>query len=150
MPSGFSFLPSFLLLSIMLFVLGRHVLMPRAQTVDEASTPCCGEVDTTAPRQLDFPYYSLRDGFTSTVLLVSDLPKPLDFILAVHSRSGQTVFAPAMTIQPQEKLPVKLAELLASLGADLTGDFSEGSVSVYFNGPAMPLAGQLKTSVQIA
>ena len=118
----------------------------RAQTEQATSTPCCGQVDETAPRELDFPYYSLRDGFSSTVLLVSDLPKPLDFILAVHSRSGQTLLAPSMTIQPQQKLPIDLAALLVSMGADPTGDFAEGSVSVYFNGPIMPLAGQLTMS----
>jgi hypothetical protein len=92
---------------------------------------------------MEFPYYSLRDGFNSTVLLVSDSPKPLDFVMAVRSRSGRTVLAPAMTIQPQEKLAIDLSELLAAQGADITGDFSEGSVAVYFNGTIMPLAGQL-------
>lgn len=118
----------------------------RAQTEQATSPPCCGQVDETAPRELDFPYCTLRDGFSSTVLLVSDLPKPLDFILAVHSRSGQTLVAPSMTIQPQQKLPIDLAALLASMGADPTGDFAEGSVSVYLNGPMMPLAGQLTMS----
>ncbi|MBZ5545525.1 MAG: hypothetical protein LAO07_17905, partial [Acidobacteriia bacterium] len=92
---------------------------------------------------MEFPYYSLRDGFNSTVLLVSASPKPLDFVMAVRSRSGQTILAPAMTIQPQEKLNVDLGQLLASQGADVAGDFSEGSVAVYFNGTIMPLAGQL-------
>ena len=133
-------LPSFLLLSVMLFVFGRDVLFPRAQTTESALAPCCGE---EAPRQLEFPYYSLRDGFNSTLLLVSDSSKPLDFVLALHSRSGQTLLAPGLTIQPQEKLPIDLGALLTSLAADVTGDFAEGSVSVYFNGTIMPLAGQL-------
>jgi hypothetical protein len=124
-------LPSFLLLSIVLFVLGRHVPLPRAQTIEEAPAACCSE---EAPRQMEFPYYSLEDGFNSTLLLVSDSPKSLDFVMAVRSRSGQTLLAPAMTIQPQEKLPIDLRGLLAQLGADTTGDFAEGSVSVYFNG----------------
>jgi hypothetical protein len=101
--------------------------MPRGQTVDEGSTSCCGE---EAPRQMEFPYYSLRDGFNSTVLLVSASPRPLDFVLAVRSRSGRTVLAPPMTLQPLEKLPVDLRQFLAAQGADVTGDFSEGSVTV--------------------
>ena len=92
--------------------MGVHVLRPKAQTTEDTATPCCGEADTTAPRQLEFPYYSLRDGFNATLLLVSDSPKPLDFVLALHSRSGQTVLAPGMTIQPQEKLTVELGPLL--------------------------------------
>ncbi|MFB3924277.1 MAG: Ig domain-containing protein [Terriglobia bacterium] len=120
--------------------MGVHVLRPKAQTAQENAPPCCSE---EAPRQLEFPYYSLRDGFNATLLLVSDSPKPLDFVLALHSRSGRTLIPPSMSIQPQEKLPVDLGTLLASLSADVTGDFSEGSVSIYFTGTIMPLAGQL-------
>jgi len=71
--------------------------LSRAQTEETASS-CCGQTDTTAPRQLEFPHYSLRDGFNSTLLLVSASPKPLDFVVAIHSRSGQTLLAPTMTI----------------------------------------------------
>ena len=40
-------------------------------------------------------------------------------------------------------MPVDLAGLIASLGADPTGPFGEGSISVYFTGTIMPLVGQL-------
>ena len=51
-----------------------------------------------------------------------------------------------MTIQSGEKLSVDLRALLTELGADVDGDFAEGSVSIYFNGTIMPLAGQLTMS----
>jgi hypothetical protein len=117
-------------------------MVSRAQT-EHGTAPCCGPADETQQRELDFPYYSLRDGFDSKLLLVSVSPKPLDFVVAVRSRSGQTVLAPALTIQPQEKLTVDLRSFLVAQGADVLGDFSEGSVAVYFNGTIMPLAGQL-------
>src|SRR5581483_444793 len=120
--------------------------LSRAQTDGGSSTPCCGQPDTTAPREIDFPYYSLRDGFNSSVLLVSDSPKPLDFVMAIRSRSGQTVLAPSMTIQPQEKLSIDVRKVLTDAAADVLGDFSEGSVSVYFNGTIMPLPAQLTIS----
>ncbi len=69
----------------------RRPRLVRAQTGSTQATPCCGAV---APRQLEFPYYSLRDGYDSTLLLVSDSPKPLDFAMAIHSRSGQTLSRP--------------------------------------------------------
>ena len=117
--------------------------LSRAQTKQGAATPCCGQPDQTQPREIDFPYYSLRDGLSATVQLVSDSPDPLDFIIAIRSRSGQTVLAPSMTIQSQQKLPIDLGTLLASLSADVTGGFAEGSVAIYFNGTIMPLTGQL-------
>ncbi len=48
-----------------------------------------------------------------------------------------------MSIQPQEKLAVDLSSLLTKLSADVNGAFAEGSISVYFKGTVMPLAGQL-------
>ncbi len=127
------------------YVLHRNQHFTRAQTGQDSSTPCCGEPDTTAPREIDFPYYSLRDGFNSTLLLVSDSPKPMDLTVAVRSMTGQTVFAP-MSIQPQEKLAVDLSTLLTKLSADVNGAFAEGSISVYFSGTIMPLTGQLTMS----
>jgi hypothetical protein len=137
----FLLLPFLLLMSSSL--LNERPNLSGAQTDNPPPTHCCR---AEAPRQLEFAYYSLRDGFNSTVFLVSASPKPLEFIMAIHSRSGQTLLGPAMTIQPQEKLALDLASLLASLSADVTGDFAEGSISIYFNGTIMPLAGQLTMS----
>ena len=49
-----------------------------------------------AAKEVDFPYYSVRDGFSSTLRLVSDSPEPLEFVTAIYSLSGQSVIAPAM------------------------------------------------------
>jgi hypothetical protein len=133
-------------LAIVFFFVSRYALFSSTHTDGAASAPCCGQENPIAPRQLHFPYYSLKDGLRSTVLFVSGSPEPFDFVMAVRSRSGQTVLAPTITIQPQEKLPVDLATLLAEQGADIAGDFAEGSVSVYFTGTIMPLAGQLTMS----
>ncbi len=37
-----------------------------------SATPCCGGGDSAlgvAPPEIDFPYYSLKDGFQSTLML---------------------------------------------------------------------------------
>ncbi len=136
-----------LLALVVLLLIGSSVVyrtshLARAQTAQSRLTPCCAELNGTAPREIDFPYYSLRDGFSATLFLVSDSPKPMDLTVAVRSLMGETVLTP-MSIQPQEKLPVDLKQLLTDLGADVNGSFAEGSVSVYFMGTIMPLAGQL-------
>ena len=127
-------------------MLGQWAVSPRAQSQESSSPTCCALREPVAPRELDFPHYSLRDGFNSTLLLVGASPAPLDFIIAVRSVSGRTALSPSMTIQSGEKLSVDLRELLTGLGADVNGDFAEGSVSIYFNGTIMPLAGQLTMS----
>ncbi len=131
-----------------LLLLGIALLYPlygslRAQTGENKQAPCCGPDHPVAPRELDFPYYSLRDGFNSALLLVSASPKPVDLTIAIRSQTGETLLAPPMPIQPQEKLTLDLRSLLSELGADFSGTFGEGSVSVYFEGTIMPVTGQL-------
>ncbi len=73
----------------------RSSHLVRAQTAQGAQTPCCGQPDTTAPREIDFPYYSLRDGFNSTLLLVSASPKALTSLLPfIASRVRQCLRPP--------------------------------------------------------
>ena len=107
-----------LALSSLLFLNG-----PRSGVKAQTTAKCCGLNPPTAPRELDFPYYSSRDGFTSTLNLVSDSPKPLDFIVALRSLAGETLLSSSMTIQPSAKLPIDLAGLITSLGADPAGPF---------------------------
>ena len=131
-------------LVLLVFALSSLFLInPRPKTDAQDTSSCCGTTPPTAPREIVFPYYSLADGFNSTLLLVSDSGDPLDFIVAVHSLTGQTQLSNSMKIQPGAKLPIDMRSLLTGLGADVTGTFSQGSVSVYFEGTIMPLLGQM-------
>ncbi len=99
-----------------------------------------------APRELDFPFYSIRDGFSSLLQLVSDLPEPFSFRITVHSLSGKTAVAPPITVQPQEKLSIDMQTLLTKLGVDRDPDFEEGSISVSYVLEKSPLLGQVTIS----
>ena len=118
------------LIIIVLALSSLFLITPRPKTDAQSASSCCGPNPPTAPREIVFPYYSLAGGFNSTLLLVSDSGDLLNFIIAVHSRSGQTELSNSMTIQPGAKLPIDMRSLLTSLGADTTGTFSQGSVSV--------------------
>ncbi|HEY6292297.1 MAG TPA: hypothetical protein VI455_12170, partial [Terriglobia bacterium] len=122
-------------------------LNPTPTTADAKSksqTACCGRGFGSAVglRELDFPYYSLRDGFDSQLNLVSDSDHPVDLTIAIYSQSGATLLSSA-TIQPSAKLPIDLRTLLTGLGVDVNGDFGEGSMAVYLEGVVMPVAGQV-------
>jgi hypothetical protein len=137
---------SLVLVAVMLITssaLYRNPRFVRGQTQNGGrKVACCGQPDSTAPREIDFPFFSLRDGFNSSLLLVSDSPKPMDLTVAVRGLMGETVLAP-MSIEPQEKLAVDVRSLLEEQKADVNGAFAEGSIAVYFIGTIMPLAGQL-------
>lgn len=121
----------------------------KAQTgaVSSPSPGCCGPGSVEAPRTINFPYYSLRDGFNSTLLLVSDSPKPTDLTIVVRSLSGHALFTHT-SIQPGAKLPIDLRSLVASQGVDLMGEFAEGSVSVLNTGDGSNVFKQKLTYVR--
>ncbi len=124
-------------------VVSRRPSLSRPQNKPCGSSPCGGQAEPL-PHEFDFAYYSVRDGFDSTVLLVSDSPQPIDFALAFHSLSGRPLAAPTMTIQPHAKLTVDLNKLLGEIASDDPDDFAEGSLSVAYDGIGpMPLAGQV-------
>ncbi len=130
--------------------LGAYLLLHRGPTLGSTqSGNCCGPDHPEAPRELDFPYYSLRDGFSSQLQLVSDSPKPIGLTIAIRDLAGDTLLTSAM-IQPQAKLAFDLRSLLTQLGADPGGAFAEGSVAVYFVGTIMPVVGQITMTNAVA
>ena len=101
---------------------------------------------TPGAHELDFPYYSPRDGSNSTLMLVNRSPDALPFVVAFRSLSGKTLLAPSRTIPPQEKLSIDVGGLVAQLGGNVIGDFGEGSAALYFVGRVRPLTGHISNS----
>lgn len=111
-------------------------------------------------REVDFPYYSLREGFDSTLRLVNDSPLLIAFSIRINSLKGKSLQSSTLTITPNETLGLDLRKLLGELkgniGEDLpkantldskthvTDDFAEGSVSIHYQASTMmPLLGQI-------
>ena len=128
---------------VALFLLGG-CLVDHSPSLGGAQTnsSCCGGGSAVGLRELDFSYYSLREGFSSQLNLVSDSPHPIDLTIAIYSQRGNSVLA-TMSIQPNAKLPIDLRALLTQLGADANGEFGEGSIAVHFEGTIMPVVGQV-------
>ena len=128
---------------VALFLLGG-CLVDHSPSLGGAQTnsSCCGGGSAVGLRELDFPYYSLREGFSSQLNLVSDSLSPIDLTIAIYSQRGNSVLA-TMSIQPNAKLPIDLRALLTQLGADANGEFGEGSIAVHFEGTIMPVVGQV-------
>ncbi|HEV2417353.1 MAG TPA: hypothetical protein VGX94_06085 [Terriglobia bacterium] len=131
------------------FLIGLHSLLAgsptpasllQSQIIRPGGPGCCAR--GVAPRELDFPYYSLKDGYEAKLLLVSDSPQPVDLTIAIRNSAGGMLTTTA-TLQPQAKLPFDLAATITSLGGDPTGPYSEGSIAVYYMGTIMPVVGQI-------
>lgn len=109
-----------------------------AQESDQPKPP--GE---NTPRELIYPYYCVRKGWESRLELMDRAPRVIDFSMAVHGLSGRTVTTKPMSIAPDKGMHLDLREVLTDLGADVEGDFSEGSISILFKGEGNPLGGRL-------
>ena len=96
-----------------------------------------------APREIDFPYYSLRDGYSSLLQLVSDSPVSLPIEVTIRSSSGRNILKKDMNISSQEKLMIELQSLVASLNGESEDDFQEGSISVRYASDTRPIMGQI-------
>lgn len=118
----------------------NQISLPKQGAIVRPGPGCCAR--GIAPRELDFPYYSLKDGYQATLLLVSDSPQPIDVTIAIRNSLAQMLTTTA-TLQPQAKLPFDLAATITSLGGDPAGPYSEGSIAVYYLGTIMPVVGQI-------
>jgi hypothetical protein len=121
-----STLPVLLVAGVVSSTLYLRLHVARAAGVNSSqagNASCCSAGGSAVGlRELDFPYYSLRDGFGSQLKLVSDSPKPIDLTLVIYSERGQSVMTSA-TIQPSARLDFDLHSLLTGLGADINGEF---------------------------
>src|SRR5208282_429958 len=125
-------LPGLTLATVAVWSMTLYPRLTAANVKSKAQTACCGRGSGSAVglRELDFPYYSLRDGFNSQLNLVSDSDHPVDLTIAIYSQGGATVLSSA-SIEPSAKLALDLRTLLTELGTDVNGDFGEGSLAVY-------------------
>jgi len=122
--------------------------IPAAQTSNPQSEQAAPQPrpkppDDNTPRELVYPYYSLREGTESVLSMMDRAPRPIEFTVAVHSQSGQTVVSKPMTIQPAEEVTINVKKLLNDLNVDWRGDFLEGTLSLYFKGKGNPLGGRM-------
>lgn len=99
--------------------------------------------EVSVPRQIDFPYYSLRQGFNSTLNLVRASGDPAQVSISIHASEGQTLSGPALLMQPYQKASFDLRTLITQLGGDPDTSFSEGSLTVQYVGPSMAVVGRI-------
>ena len=114
-----------------------------AQAGQEARRDPHALPDENTPREIIYPYYSLREGGESTLYMMNRALRPIEFTVAIHATSGQTVWTKPMTIQPEERLELDMKKLLTEIGVDYRGDFYAGSVSLHFKGKGNPLGGRM-------
>jgi hypothetical protein len=121
-----------------------HTLAP-VSSVQNASTASSPSLQSSSTRpikaqEMDFAYYSLRDGFDSTLHLVSSSPSPISFTIFIYNLGGESAKSRTLIIQPQQSLSVDVRGLLSHAEER----FEEGSISVRYEAKEpMALLGQV-------
>lgn len=122
---------------------GQENGAPSNHEASQQPTIHLNKPDQDTPRELIYAYYCVRRGWESRLYLMDRSPRTIDFKVAIHGLSGQTVTLKPMSISPDDDVEIDLRDSLNELGADIEGDFSEGSFSILFNGTGNPLGGRL-------
>lgn len=126
-----------------LLLLGQGVVYAQSSSAPRDEPTAAKPPDENTPRELVYPYYSLREGAESVLSMMDRSPRPIEFTVAVHSQSGQTVVSPPRSIKPAEEVALDVKKLLNELNVDWRGDFLEGTLSIYFKGMGNPLGGRM-------
>ena len=81
------------LIAVALLWRGSPCLIRANAAPAQAGTQDSSPVDPmpSAPREMNFPYYSLRDGYESTMFLIDHTMDPVDVRITVHGLHGEAV-----------------------------------------------------------
>jgi hypothetical protein len=95
----------------------------------------------------DFPYFLVRDGFQSHLVVVNAISEPIEFVIAIHNLAGKTIQLPRKTVAPGNKMAFDISTLLTNQPEEIREEFSEGSVTVLYQQiRPMTLVGQITVS----
>lgn len=99
---------------------------------------CCGS-DDTKPHVLVGSYYSLKNHFSSKLLLNNKGPRPLEARPTLFSMNGERFDAPPVTIDPESFRMMDILEWVLVAGPQ----FREGSIEVFHLGRDLVLGSQV-------
>jgi hypothetical protein len=85
------------------------------------------------------PYFAESEDLDSTLTLNNNMPQAMTATVTLFSKDGQALVIPPMSLEPL--LPVRLS--LSELAERGRGDFSSGSIEIFFHGPSMAVTSQV-------
>ena len=131
-------LPSFLLVTVVLLVVGVRVLRPKAQTdAPEAPRP-----------ELHSPYFVVGEGYGAYLFIRNNhVEKAITLDAVVSLSGGQRISLDPITVAPGETQRLELGSLLASKGVAASKAL-EGAATVSFPGQVDD-EGFIKASVRV-
>ena len=88
----------------------------------------------------NIPYFTLRDGMSSTLALQNVAPTPTIVNVTIFNMEGRPHQLDPMTLDPHSVKPVSLADVVPH------GDFDSGNIEVAFHGISMAVTCQVSVS----
>ncbi len=116
---------------------GSRVVVRRSQ---EAKQNCCGgDEGNNKPHTLAGSYYTLKNNFSTKLLLNNKGPSPLEVRPTIFAMSGQPFDPPAVTVSGNSYVFVNLADWAALAGPQ----FQAGSIQLFHRGKDLVLGSQI-------
>jgi hypothetical protein len=116
---------------------GSRVVVRLSQ---EAKQNCCGgDEGNNKPHTLAGSYYTLKNNFSTKLLLNNKGPSPLEVRPTIFAMSGQPFDPPAVTVSGNSYVFVNLADWAALAGPQ----FQAGSIQLFHRGKDLVLGSQI-------
>jgi hypothetical protein len=120
-----------LVFAILVFNPAEALAIPQSKTVPQKKTP------PTSNQMTSIPYYTLRDGLSSTLTLNNLTTSPMPVNVTVYNTKGKAQLLDPITLDPHSFKQIELSDVVAS------NEFDSGNIEIAFNGINMAVTSQV-------
>lgn len=107
--------------------------------VERGQTAVTGGAATSAKQALLFPYWSLKDGFASSIGMNNASDTVLTIYPTIYSANGAAIEVAPVTLGPRQQFAADLSRWIAEAGGAASGN--EGSLQLRYEAPAAAYLG---------
>lgn len=127
-----------IIVTVVCGLLSGYLLIFKAAA--HTSTPAPLASDSETDHYLYYATYTVKEGWTSTLVLNNPLNRAQNVRVTLYNRHGEALAVPEISLASNENLYFNIADWLTASGGD---NFAEGSLEIFFHGRAMGIGGQL-------
>jgi len=120
-----------LVFAILIFDTAEALAAPQNKTAPQKKTP------PTSNQMTNIPYYTLRDGLSSTLTLNDLTQSAMPVTVMIYNEQGKGQMLKPITLEPHSFKQIELGNFVVG------DDFSSGNVEIAFNGINMAVTSQV-------
>ena len=133
---------SSLLIAVVFFLLLTLAIIQRGQRSPASASTTIACAQAAEDHVVNIPYFMESAGMSSTLTLNNNMPEASEARLTIFNRKGESFAPPPITLPPDnvERISMK------TLTEGARGDFSSGSIEVFYHGESMAVTCQVSVA----